>query len=56
MLLVDLVEGRIVSDDEIKGQLAASHPYQQWLTNTQIQLESLKPVEARSMRTRRVTP
>ena len=51
MLLVDLVEGRIVSDDEIKGQLAASHPYQQWLTNTQIQLESLKPVEARSMRT-----
>jgi len=45
MLLVDLEEGRIVSDDEIKKQLAGSHPYQEWLARTQIQLEELKPVD-----------
>ncbi len=28
MLLVDLEQGRIISDDEIKSNLAAAHPYQ----------------------------
>ncbi len=46
MLLVDLEQHRIVSDDEIKTELAASHPYQEWLARTQIQLEDLKPVSA----------
>ncbi|HMK88717.1 MAG TPA: glutamate synthase large subunit, partial [Methylocystis sp.] len=45
MLLVDLEQGRIISDDEIKKQLAQSHPYQEWLARTQIQLEDLKPVD-----------
>jgi glutamate synthase (NADPH) large chain len=45
MLLVDLEKGRIVSDDEIKRELTASHPYREWLARTQIQLEDLKPVE-----------
>ncbi|OZC88750.1 glutamate synthase large subunit [Rhodococcus sp. 06-412-2C] len=31
MFLVDTAQGRIVSDDEIKDELAAEHPYQQWL-------------------------
>ena len=31
MLLIDLEQGRIVSDDEIKKELAARHPYQEWL-------------------------
>src|SRR3569833_3120874 len=31
MLLIDFEEGRIVEDEEIKSQLAASHPYKQWL-------------------------
>ncbi|MCP8969219.1 glutamate synthase large subunit [Ectobacillus ponti] len=31
MLLIDLEEGRIVSDEEIKSQMAESQPYQQWL-------------------------
>src|SRR5205085_5301915 len=30
MLLVDLEEGRIVSDDEMKKSLATSHPYKAW--------------------------
>ncbi len=50
MLLVDLEQGRIVSDDEIKKTLSNSHPYKDWLKRTQIVLEDLKPVEARSTR------
>ena len=50
MLLVDLEQGRIVSDDEMKAQLAASHPYADWLKRTQIVLEDLKPLEPRSSR------
>ncbi|WP_034990866.1 glutamate synthase large subunit [Beijerinckia mobilis] len=51
MLLVDLEQGRIVSDDEMKNALANSHPYADWLARTQIVLEDLKPVEPRSTRT-----
>ena len=50
MLLVDLEEGRIISDEEIKKQLASAHPYREWLKRTQIQLEELKPVEPRASR------
>jgi len=31
MFLVDTAQGRIISDDEIKSELAAQHPYQEWL-------------------------
>ncbi|HNJ78684.1 MAG TPA: glutamate synthase central domain-containing protein, partial [Marmoricola sp.] len=31
MFLVDTEEHRIIEDDEIKGQLAAEHPYEEWL-------------------------
>ncbi|QGM98915.1 glutamate synthase large subunit [Methylocystis parvus] len=50
MLLVDLEQGRIISDDEIKKELSLSHPYKEWLARTQIQLEELKPVESRPAR------
>jgi glutamate synthase (NADPH/NADH) large chain len=50
MLLIDLVKGRIISDDEIKSDIAAKHPYKQWLKNTQLILEELKPVEPRELR------
>src|SRR5215467_94613 len=51
MLLVDLIEGRIISDDEIKATLARQHPYRKWLERTQIILEDLPPVQAREVRT-----
>ncbi|HEV2558139.1 MAG TPA: glutamate synthase large subunit [Microvirga sp.] len=51
MLLIDLEQGRIVSDDEIKGQLATALPYKDWLKRTQIVLEDLRPVQARESRT-----
>jgi len=47
MLLVDLVEGRLIPDEEIKAALARSHPYKEWLKNTQIQLEELPRAESR---------
>jgi glutamate synthase (NADPH) large chain len=51
MLLVDLTEGRIISDDELKASLASRHPYGKWLKRTQIVLEDLPPVQAREVRT-----
>ena len=50
MLLIDLVKGRIISDEEIKAEIATKHPYKQWLANTQLILEDLKPVEPRALR------
>ncbi len=47
MLLVDLVEGRLIPDEEIKAKLARSHPYRQWLQNTLIVLEELPPAQTR---------
>ena len=41
MLLVNLEEGRIVPDDEIKSQLAARQPYAEWLAENQMTLDAL---------------
>ena len=38
MLLVDLDENRIISDEELKDDLKKSHPYQEWLNSNQIRL------------------
>ncbi|MET3661895.1 glutamate synthase large subunit [Aquamicrobium ahrensii] len=50
MLLIDLDKGRIVSDEEIKTEIATRHPYGKWLANTQLILEDLNPVEPRALR------
>ncbi len=41
MFFVDLNQGRIISDREIKSQLAAQNPYQEWLDECQVNLENL---------------
>ncbi len=41
MFLVDTAEHRIIEDDEIKGQLAAEHPYEDWLEAGLIDLADL---------------
>ncbi|MGQ9556384.1 MAG: glutamate synthase large subunit [Desulfurispora sp.] len=43
MLLVDTGEGRIISDEELKHQMAAARPYRQWLDQHLISLEDLPP-------------
>jgi glutamate synthase (NADPH) large chain len=50
MLLVDLEQGRLIPDDEIKAQLAKSHPYGEWLDGTQIVLEELPEAPTKGMR------
>src|SRR5262249_52778784 len=45
--LVDLEQGRLIPDEEIKAQLAKSHPYKEWLKNTQIVLEELPSADGR---------
>ena len=50
MLLIDIEKGRIISDEEIKAEIATRHPYKQWLANTQLILEDLSPVEPRALR------
>ena len=41
MLLIDLEKGRIISDDELKAEISASHPYETWLKSTQIKVADL---------------
>ncbi len=41
MFLIDTNEGRIVSDDEIKSELAALHPYGEWLADGMVALPDL---------------
>jgi glutamate synthase (NADPH/NADH) large chain len=45
MLLIDLDEGRIIEDEEIKAQLAAEQPYEDWLEHAQYKLKDLDLVE-----------
>ena len=45
MLLIDLEQGRIIEDAEIKAQLASEEPYQEWLDSAQYKLKDLAVVE-----------
>jgi glutamate synthase (NADPH/NADH) large chain len=41
MFLVDTAEGRIIEDDEVKAELAASQPWGEWLQEGRIALKDL---------------
>src|SRR6202453_3058251 len=41
MFLVDTVAGRIISDKEIKRELASRQPYAQWLKDNQVTIDQL---------------
>ncbi len=43
MFLVDTAAGRIVDDAEVKSELAAQLPYQQWLSEGLVHLDDLPP-------------
>ena len=45
MFLVDMKEGRIVADEEIKEAIAKAHPYRQWLNQNLVNLDDLPAVE-----------
>jgi len=42
MFLVNMQEGRIVADEEIKHQIAAEHPYREWINQHMVEIASLK--------------
>ena len=41
MFLIDMEQGRIIDDGELKAHLADSRPYREWLDKTQIHLKNL---------------
>jgi len=49
MLLIDLEQGRIIDDEEIKRTLAEAEPYEQWLKDTQYKLEELSELPDQPM-------
>jgi glutamate synthase (NADPH) large chain len=44
MFLIDMEQGRIIDDEEIKARLSTARPYQEWLDRTQIRLHDLPHV------------
>jgi glutamate synthase (ferredoxin) len=42
MFLVDMEEGRIVADDEIKHKIATEHPYRDWINQHMVELAKVK--------------
>jgi glutamate synthase domain-containing protein 2/glutamate synthase domain-containing protein 1/glutamate synthase domain-containing protein 3 len=47
MFLVDMEQGRIVADEEIKESMAARRPYRKWLEQNLVKLEALPPPETK---------
>ena len=43
MFLIDLEQGRMIDDEELKASLAKAKPYKQWIENLRIRLETLGP-------------
>jgi glutamate synthase domain-containing protein 2/glutamate synthase domain-containing protein 3 len=41
MFLIDIEQGRIVDDDELKHQLAFAKPYRQWIETVRVRLDSI---------------
>ncbi|MFH1880971.1 MAG: glutamate synthase large subunit, partial [Bacillota bacterium] len=41
MLLVDAEEGRVISDSEIKTTMASMHPYARWISQLQVNMDTL---------------
>ncbi len=53
MFLVDMEQGRIIADEEIKNQIAAEHPYAEWIAEHMVELARLQdaPVPAADPKT-----
>ncbi|MBI3674156.1 MAG: glutamate synthase large subunit, partial [Rhizobiales bacterium] len=47
MLLIDLEQKRIISDEELKKSLATAHPYKDWLKRTQVTLRDMPAAKTR---------
>ncbi|MFG6446893.1 glutamate synthase-related protein [Roseateles sp. BYS180W] len=45
MFLIDLEQGRIVDDEELKNQYANARPYRQWIENVRVKLDAIACAE-----------
>ena len=58
MFLVDMNEGRIIQDEEIKSKIVSERPYQEWLDKTRLHLKDVPettetcPIETIDIKTR----
>ncbi|MFC2109726.1 glutamate synthase large subunit [Bacteroidota bacterium] len=58
MFLVDMNEGRIINDEEIKSKIVSERPYQEWLNKTRLHLKDVPytniacPIETIDLKTR----
>ena len=58
MFLVDMNEGRIIQDEEIKSKIVSERPYQKWLDKTRLHLKDVPysgetcPIESIDIKTR----
>ncbi|RED45685.1 glutamate synthase large subunit [Seonamhaeicola aphaedonensis] len=58
MFLVDMNEGRIIDDEEIKNKIVSERPYQEWLDKTRLHLRDVPytndtcPIETIDIKTR----
>jgi glutamate synthase (NADPH/NADH) large chain len=41
MLLIDLEQGRIIEDEELKNQFASAKPYRQWIESVRVKLQDV---------------
>ncbi len=46
MFLIDLEQGRMIDDEELKANLANSKPYKQWIENLRIKLDDVQGAAA----------
>jgi len=46
MFLIDLEQGRIIDDEELKTQYANARPYRQWIENVRVKLDDIPAPEA----------
>ncbi|CAM3785252.1 glutamate synthase large subunit [Alkalicoccus chagannorensis] len=49
MLLVDLEEGKIIPDEEIKTAIAKEHPYREWIDENMIDLDEVPKVKGNKL-------
>ena len=45
MFLIDLEQGRMIDDEELKSNLANAKPYKQWIENLRIKLDDVRAAE-----------
>jgi glutamate synthase (NADPH/NADH) large chain len=56
MFLIDLEQGRMIDDEELKANLANTKPYKQWIDNLRIRLDDVDtPVAGESAQEQRIS-